>query len=111
MKPNIPIMMFTAVLATAACGPREDRPAPGTPLTPDPAAAPAPPATAPAPTPPVPKLPDPQAPDGPTARDSKAANPKGEMTPQEESTAMPKPGQANTHSTPSLESSKDSQSK
>jgi len=79
------------------------------PLPSDPAAAPAP-----APTTSVPKLPDPQAPDGPVdpaARDSKASNPKGDLTSREESTAMPKPGQANNHSSPSLDPSKGTASK
>jgi hypothetical protein len=96
MKPHLTIVLFCVALVTSACSPRDDRPAPGAPLPSDPAAAPAP-------TTIVPKLPDPQAPDGPAARDSRASNPRGEMTPQEESTAMPKAGQANNHSSPSLE--------
>jgi hypothetical protein len=38
-----------------------------------------------------------------TARDSAANNPRGALTAQQESTGMPKAGQANNHSSPALE--------
>ena len=106
MKPSqrLPILLISAAFV-AACNPRDDRPAPGTPPVPsDPAGTPAPSTS-------VPKLPEPKAPDGPPGRDSKASDPKGDLTSREESTAMPKPGQANNHSSPALDSSPSSSSK
>ena len=44
--------------------------------------------------------------DAATAQDSKANNPTGVLTTEEESSAMPKAGQANNHSSPSLEPGK-----
>ncbi len=41
-----------------------------------------------------------------TAQDSKANNPTGTLTKEEESSAMPKAGQANNHSSPALEKAK-----
>jgi hypothetical protein len=38
-----------------------------------------------------------------SARDSTANNPHGTMTPQQESTEMPKAGQANNYSSPALD--------
>jgi hypothetical protein len=43
---------------------------------------------------------------GPTARDTSANNPTGDLTKQQESTEMPKAGQANNHSSPSMEESR-----
>jgi hypothetical protein len=106
MKPSqhLPILLISAAFVAAACNPRDDRPAPTPPVPSDPAGTPAPSTS-------VPKLPDPKAPDGPPGRDSKASDPKGDLTSREESTAMPKPGQANNHSSPALDSSPSSSSK
>jgi hypothetical protein len=97
-QPVLPVLLFGAALTVAACSPGDDR---------TPPVAPVPSKSAPPPAPRnfVPKLPDANAPDGPLGRDSKASNPKGDLTSQEESTAMPKPGQTNNHSSPALDSS------
>ena len=108
MKPklSVSILLASTVFMTAACS-REDRPPPAAPAAP----VPSDPARTPAPSANVPPLPDPKAPDGPPGRDSKASNPQGELTRREESTAMPKPGQANNHSSPAFDSSQDARSK
>lgn len=41
----------------------------------------------------------------PTAQDSEAAAPMRRLTPADEASAMPKPNQANNHSSPALDSS------
>lgn len=109
MKPklSLSILLASTVFMAAACSPREDRPAPVAPAAP----VPSDPVRTPAPSANVPPLPDPIAPDGPPGRDSKASNPLGELTRREESTAMPKPGQANNHSSPALDSSQNARSK
>ena len=45
-------------------------------------------------------------PAAPTSRDDASTRPRGDLTKAEESNAMPKAGQANNHSSPSLESGK-----
>ena len=97
-QPCTPLLLLAATFAMAACSPSDDRPAPRPPVPSDPATTPVPSTTAP-------KLPEPKAPDGPPQRDSAATNPKGDLTSREESTAMPKPGQANNHSSTALDSS------
>ncbi len=105
MRPDFRIMLvIVGLFLAAACSRQEDKPGPGMPVPSDPAVRPAPSTAVPA-VPSVPNPPDPRAPDGPAGRDSKASNPKGDLTSQEESTAMPKAGQANNHSSPSLDSS------
>lgn len=74
----------------------------------------APPGPTPMPSPTPPPTPDttPRATKGAssagtaTAQDSKANDPTGALTKEEESAAMPKAGQANNHSSPSLEKGK-----
>lgn len=97
-KPSLPLLLLAATFAITACSPGDERPAPRPPAPSDPAATPGPSTAAP-------KLPEPKAPDGPPQRDSAATNPKGDLTSREESTAMPKPGQANNHSSTALDSS------
>ena len=99
------IITFAVPLALgallAACG---DRPA----AAPGPSSqASSPMVTAPVSTPsPVPPAPTaPAAPDT-TAQDTPANNPTGTLTQEEESSGMPKAGQANNHSSPSLEKTK-----
>jgi hypothetical protein len=94
---TLSVVMIGAVLGIVACSPREERAAP-------PAPVPADPVRTPAPTTNAPPLPDPKALEGPpSARDSAASNPKGDLSAREESTAMPKAGQANNHSSPALD--------
>jgi hypothetical protein len=50
-------------------------------------------------------------PAAPTSRDDASTRPRGNLSPTEESNAMPKAGQANNHSSPSLESPKPAASK
>ncbi len=45
-------------------------------------------------------------PAAPTARDDASTRPRGDLSKADESNAMPKAGQANNHSSPSLESPK-----
>ena len=88
-----------AVLGLAACGDRmppaaqagDVRPVPATPSVPDPSV---PPAQS---TPPS----IPTAKDDPSARSSSSSS--GQMTREQESSAMPMPGQANTHSSTALD--------
>ncbi len=54
----------------------------------------------------APNMPAPAAPSGPEARDSAATKPLAPMTKREESASMPEAGQANNHSSPSLEAPK-----
>lgn len=71
----------------------------------------APPAPADRATPPDPTpvthagapTPTPSAPTAPTARDTGAQRPASEMTKAEEQSSQPKPGQGDSHSTPSIQ--------
>ncbi len=65
------------------------------------------PASAPTPALPTPATPAAAGPtDAATARDTKANDPAGPLSKQEESTAMPMAGQANNHSSPAVEKGK-----
>jgi hypothetical protein len=104
----IAVLALSSVLA--ACGQRADSPIKtGTtgslanPAASAPPAAPdreSPPTTTPATHA---QAPQPDATSAPTARDTPAAGPLKEMTPAEESRSMPKPGQVNNYSTPSIQ--------
>ena len=74
--------------------------APSTPASPAPGAAPAATPETHAGTP------QPGVPAGPTARDSQANRPQGDLTKQEESNAMPKAGQVNNYNSPAYEPKK-----
>ena len=90
-----------ALLALSACS---DRDSPTHAAAP--AAVPAPPATTPPPT----SVPPPPSTAGvdtaTTAKDSRATDPKGTLTNDEEAKSMPMAGHGNNHSSPSLEPAK-----
>lgn len=104
------VLPLAAAALVAACDERPN--APGTDAPAKVASPSAGPAPVPSPAPPTTAVPVPSAPgnanptDAATAKDSKANNPTGTLTKEEESSGMPKAGQANNHSSPSLEKNK-----
>jgi hypothetical protein len=101
---NVPVIVaLGGALIVMGC----DRPGPEAP----PPVAQGSPATAPRPAPPVsdPSLPPAasavgsEAASAPTARDTTANNPNGELTKRQESNEMPRANQANNHSSPALD--------
>jgi hypothetical protein len=105
MKPTV-IAVSLAVAMLAACGDRiETSSPPATVVVPAPErSSPPPPAT----VPPVPPVSSQPAPDSATAKDTPANNPTGTLTKEQESSAMPKAGQANNHSSPAMDKDKKS---
>jgi hypothetical protein len=104
------VLLGAAVAAGAGCGKETATPAPKTSMGTPPAAAPStplPPAVSPpAVTTPPPAAGAADASSTATAKDTPANNPTGTLTKAEESNAMPKAGQANNHSSTSMEGSR-----
>jgi hypothetical protein len=100
------VLLGAAVAAGAGCGRETAPPAPKTSMGTPPAAAPSTPLP-PAVSPPAVTTPPPAAGTADaTAKDTPANNPTGTLTKAEESNAMPKAGQANNHSSTSMEGSR-----
>lgn len=109
---NLAVLLISLAAAAfvSACDERPSSPASD--MQPN-VASPSPgPTPVPTPAPPAATDPTPRATAGAsaaetaTAQDSKANNPTGTLTKEEESSAMPKAGQANNHSSPALEKGK-----
>ena len=102
------ILLGTTVAVVAGCGKEDAVPPAKTTMSTPPVATPTTPA-APVAAPPAVTTPPPAggAPDAAaTAKDTPANNPTGTLTKTEESNAMPKAGQANNHSSTSMEGSR-----
>ncbi len=96
MKYKLVVSAFALALTLSACEKTPVVSFPGMMTTPPVSTSPAPSAAAP-----LPSVKMVTSDDLPTGSQSKS-NPQGSMSKQEESMAMPKPGQANDHSTPVL---------
>jgi hypothetical protein len=113
MNTKTTLLAVAVAAALAACGQQNDSPvrttSPASGTTSESVQATAPAAQSDRDTPPreTPSThagaPQPEATAAPTARDTPAQKPASDLTPAEESKAMPKPGQTDNHFTPSID--------
>jgi hypothetical protein len=115
MKRTTLVISLAAAALVSACDERPAAPgadAPATVVTPSAGPTPVPTPAPPAATDTTSGVPPPSsvnagaAVDTSTARDAKSNDPTGTLTKEEESSGMPKAGQANNHSSPALEKGK-----